>query len=76
MVLRAEDKNIASVTIPDKRQCTTYCSPECRDSDAERHVTTCSELKYAMVLDNYESTVSIAAPPISPDVDQTFRFEK
>lgn len=40
----------------------------------ERHKATfCQELKYAMVCDNYESTVSIAAPPIPSKIDETFQ---
>ena len=52
----------------------TYCSEQCRDEHSYQHKKNfCSELKYAMVCDNYESTISIAAPAIPEKVDTTFQ---
>ena len=38
-------------------------------SNASRHQLFCKELKYAMVCDNFESTVSVAVPAIPSDID-------
>ena len=54
---------------------TTYCSEQHRDEHAEKHGKFCPELKYAMVCDNFESTVSIAAPPIPAKIDQQYLFD-
>jgi len=69
---------LAELDMYDCHRCqgSTYCSAEHREADAERHAELCSELKYAMVLDNYESTISIAAPPVPSPIDETFRPEK
>ncbi len=51
----------------------TYCSDQHRDQDLEKHKAKfCKELKYAMVCDNYESTVTIAAPPVPEKLDTKF----
>ena len=50
-----------------------YCSEQCMEENIEKHKEAfCTELKYAMVCDNYESTVSVAAPPIPSDLDKTY----
>ena len=36
-----------------------------------RHDIFCRELKYAMVCDNFESTVSVASPAIPSEIDVT-----
>ena len=52
----------------------TYCSDQCMEENLEKHKEFfCSELKYAMVCDNYESTISIAAPGIPEQVDTVFK---
>lgn len=52
----------------------TYCSEQHQDEHLKRHnATFCSELKYAMVCDNYESTVCIAAPPVPSGLDKEFK---
>ena len=52
----------------------TYCSEQCKEEHIEKHKQFfCSELKYAMVCDNYESTISIAAPGIPEQVDTKFK---
>lgn len=69
---------IADLEMFDCHKCqgTTYCSSDHRDQDTDRHAEICPELKYAMVMDNYESTVSIAAPPVPSTIDSSFRPEK
>ena len=52
----------------------SYCSEQCMEENLEKHKEFfCSELKYAMVCDNYESTISIAAPGIPEQVDTEFK---
>ena len=52
----------------------TYCSEQCLEDDLPRHRRKiCRELKYAMVSDNYESTITIAAPPVPSELDKTFQ---
>ena len=54
----------------------TYCSEQCLEDDLPRHRRKmCRELKYAMVSDNYESTITIAAPPVPSESDKTFQDE-
>jgi len=51
-----------------------YCSEQCMEENIEKHKEAfCTELKYAMVCDNYESTISIAAPGIPEKVDNVFK---
>jgi hypothetical protein len=38
-------------------------------ANKSRHALFCRELKYAMVCDNFESTVSVAAPAIPSEID-------
>jgi len=58
--------------------CVSYCSLAHRQADAADHVSSglCMELKYAMVCDVYESTVSIAAPAIASDIETLFSKDK
>ena len=52
----------------------TYCSEQHMEEHVEKHKELfCTELKYALVCDNYESTISIAAPGIPEKVDNVFR---
>lgn len=52
----------------------TYCSSQHMEEHVFKHKESfCSELKYAMVCDNYESTISIAAPAIPEDIDQDLK---
>ena len=55
----------------------TYCSEQCMEDALPRHRRSkmCRELKYAMVLDNYESTITIAAPPVPSESDKIFQDE-
>ena len=58
---------------PDCRS-TTYCSKQHQEEHLDKHRKEfCSELKYAMVCDNYESTVSISAPAVSEHLDKQFK---
>lgn len=52
----------------------TYCSLQHKEEHQDDHRGSgmCQELKYAMVCDNYESTVSVAAPPLPPALDTKF----
>lgn len=52
----------------------TYCSEQHRDEDRETHEAICHELKFAMVCDNFESSVSVAAPPLPSEIDSEFRL--
>ena len=55
----------------------TYCSEQCMEENIDYHRKNfCNELKYAMVCDNYESTISIAAPAIPEDIDDKFKALK
>lgn len=57
--------------------CVTYCSQQCFEENFELHQEKmCRELKYALVCDNYESTVSISAPAIPENVDKVFKLEE
>ena len=54
----------------------TYCSEQHWEEHLSQHQSQlCRELKYAMVCDNYESTVSVAAPAIPRQVDAQFKLE-
>ena len=53
----------------------TYCSEQCFEEHISGHKSKfCRELKYAMVCDNYESTVSVSAPAIPRQVDDKFKL--
>ena len=50
-----------------------YCGDACLEEDREDHEgDKCTELRFAMACDNFESTVSVAAPPIPSQVDAAF----
>ena len=53
----------------------TYCSEQHFEEHLSKHKSQfCRELKYAMVCDNYESTVSVSAPAIPRQVDDKFKL--
>jgi len=56
--------------------CVSYCSALHKNEDSDAHAQFCNELKYGMVCDVYESTVSIAAPAIASTIDAKFNREK
>ena len=55
----------------------TYCSDQHKAEHLETHKKRfCHELKYAMVCDNYESTVSISSPAVPRQVDTKFNLAR
>ena len=50
----------------------TYCCKEHQQQDEIHHKKLCSELRYAMVCDNYEQSICISAPPIPAQLDEKY----
>jgi len=54
--------------------CAAFCTDEnCGGRARQAHARHCRELKYAMACDNFECTVSVAAPALPLEVDAVYR---